>query len=76
MDMHLLNGLGFEFDSEEEIDIQAILNCMSHNISDLEGQLWLLTARVGVARNRERSDGLFPPHGYLRRTMPSARRED
>ena len=28
MDMHLLNGLGFEFDSEEEIDIQAILGCL------------------------------------------------
>lgn len=27
MDMHLLNGLGFEFDSEE-IDIQAILRCL------------------------------------------------
>ena len=46
------------------------------NISDLKGQLWLLTALVGVVRKRERSDGLFPLHGYLHRTMPSARRED
>lgn len=35
MDMHLLNGLGFEFDSEEEINIQAILNCMSQAEEDL-----------------------------------------
>ena len=45
-------------------------------ISDLEGQLWLLTALVGVTRNRERSDGLLLLYGYLHRTMPSARRED
>ena len=35
MNMHLLNGLGFEFDSEEEINIQAILNCMSQAEEDL-----------------------------------------
>ena len=28
MDMHLLNGLGFEFDSEEEVNIQSILRCL------------------------------------------------
>lgn len=36
MDMHLLNGLGFEFDSEEEseIDIQAIANCLNPEDED------------------------------------------
>ena len=33
------------------------------SISDLEGRLWLLTPLVGLARNRERSAGFFPPHG-------------
>ena len=34
MDMHLLNGLGFEFDSEE-INIQASLSCLSQAEEDL-----------------------------------------
>lgn len=34
MDMHLLNGLGFEFDSEEEIEIQAIVNCLNPEDED------------------------------------------
>ena len=46
------------------------------SISDLEGRLWLLTPLVGLARNRERSAGFFPLHGYLQCTMPSTRREE
>ena len=34
MDMHLLHGLGFEFDSEEEIEIKAIANCLNPEDED------------------------------------------
>ncbi len=34
MDMHLLNGLDFEFDNENEIDIQAILRCLDSDNED------------------------------------------
>ena len=34
MDMHLLNGLGFEFDNDESIDINAVIRCLSAQEED------------------------------------------
>ena len=55
----------------QRVDLGIVIS-----ISELEGQLWLLTGLVGLARNRDRYAGFFPPHTYPQLTVPFTLREE